>query len=62
MNGFRGAQAARGRTVKNHAADNRKALKEMQRRNMEKEQEEREKSARGFSKMKQFQGIQSKVR
>ncbi|GMH58581.1 hypothetical protein TrRE_jg9487 [Triparma retinervis] len=61
LNGFRGAQAARGQSVKNHAAENRRALKEMQRKNMEKEAIEKQKTSRGLSKMKQFQGVQSKI-
>lgn len=33
LNGLRGELAARGKTVKNHAAENRKALKQMQVKN-----------------------------
>ena len=41
--------------------ENRRALKEMQRKNMEKDAMEKEKTSRGLKKMKQFQGVQSKV-
>ena len=62
VNGFRGAQAARGKAVKDHVSDNRRALKEMQRKNMEKMAKESAREAKGLSKMKQFKSVQSKVR
>ena len=61
LNGLRGELAARGKTVKNHALENRRALKQMQQRNNEKLAEERERKARGLSKMKQFQGVESRI-
>ena len=61
LNGLRGELAAKGKTVKNHALENRRALKQMQQRNNEKLAEERERKARGLSKMKQFQGVESRI-
>ncbi len=61
VNGHRGKLAAQGKSVKNHHMDNRRALKEMQRRNMAKAEVEKEQAGKGLSKMKQFQGVKSRV-
>jgi len=61
LNGLRGELAARGKTVKNHAAENRKALKQMQVKNDMRQMESDAMKSRGYSKMKQFQGVESRV-
>ncbi|GMH76653.1 hypothetical protein TrST_g347 [Triparma strigata] len=61
LNGLRGELAARGKTVKNHAAENRRALKQMQAKNDQKQMESEAMKSRGYSKMKQFQGVESRV-
>jgi hypothetical protein len=61
VNGFRGAQAARGKAVKNHAKENRVALKEMAARRNEAEIRMEAEKTKGMSKMKQFQGVKSRA-
>jgi hypothetical protein len=61
VNGLRGELAAAGRPVKNHSIDNRRALREMQEGNARRKAEEEGRKAKGHSKMRQFQNVESKL-
>jgi len=60
-NGYRGNLARQGKTVKDHAKENRRMIRNLAREREEKEMAVEEEGRKELSKMRQFKGIKSRV-